>query len=104
MTFHVGQKVVCVDDKNWGHPEPPLNWPVTGRVYTVRGFSAAWDENGSNGLLLAEVSSGNYFDAGEEVGFKRRRFRPIVETKTDISIFKRMLTPQRKSRRVEVVE
>jgi hypothetical protein len=36
----------------------------------------------------------------ENGGYRRRRFRPIVERKTDISIFKSMLTSAGKKERV----
>ena len=32
---------------------------------------------------------------GEPIGWIARRFRPLVERKTDISIFKKMLVPKR---------
>lgn len=83
MSFHVGQKVCCVDVE--GNPFLALN-----AIYTIRGI---WDhpfpKSGKQGVWLAEVMQGNRDDP-----FYASRFRPIVSRKTDIAIFKRMLLPQ----------
>lgn len=83
MAFHVGQKVVCVDD------EPRFPWPTSrvkrGKVYTVTHIFSDW--------LSVEVAEA---EAWGKTGFWRDRFRPIVETKTDISIFTAMLTGKRR--------
>ena len=81
--FHVGQKVVCVDD-DWEFasfvPDDQKE-PKAGPVYTVtevivfQGIAYIWLE----GFAL-------YYEADA--------FRPVVERKTDISIFKAMLTPK----------
>ena len=82
MTFHVGQKVVCVDV---GEPNEHLR---VGAVYTVAGGGGNWLREPS--IFLVETKhplSG--------LPFWSRRFRPIVERKTDISIFTKMLTPKK---------
>lgn len=86
--FHVGQKVVCVD----GTP-PRQDWfgeplPVRGNIYTVRYVHLSRD--GRCGIRLQEI-----LNAGGpcEPVYNIVRFRPITDRKTDISIFKRMLTP-----------
>lgn len=83
MTFHVGQKVVCVDDS----PNPKTdNLPpgiTRGQVYTIR--KIGW-HRGVMGFSLVEVAP--------RVGWRgwlAKRFRPAVERKTDINVFKRML-------------
>src|SRR3954470_2153577 len=80
MTFRVGQKVVCVDDR------PPTNGrPLQvkrGIVYTV---AKSFDWFGEQGLLFDEI------DPGAGVGWHAWRFRPIVERKTDISVFTEIL-------------
>lgn len=91
--FRVGQKVVCVDASGVASP-----FIVRGRVYTITGFDNRRAGNSDQpGLYLAEVRAvetrENY------ASFLARRFRPIVERKTDISIFTKMLTP--KKRRVQ---
>ena len=95
--FYVGQKVVCVDNKpridadHFGPFRRTFPMPLTiGEIYTVRGF----DRNGSYdyGLYLIECRS--TYPArrdGTERGFYSSRFRPLVERKTDISIFTKIL-------------
>lgn len=87
--FRVGQKVVCVDASG----SPNLKG---GSVYTVSaldlspGISLFDGAVAQVGVLLIEAKPtfAKSFDA--------RRFRPVVERKTDISIFKDMLntTPE----------
>jgi hypothetical protein len=88
MTFRVGQKVVCIDASggalNWGGKRRP----VLGAVYTVRSVYRQEDE--PEGILLEEIIN-QLHPCGDEYGFRARRFRPIVERKTDISIFTAML-------------
>lgn len=89
MAFRVGQKVVCVDDgpSILGR----LTGLVTGAVYTVTavGLTHPIDAQRLPCIEIAERDSPNAFWA--------HRFRPIVERKTDISIFTAMLdkTPER---------
>lgn len=88
MTFRVGQKVVCVDASGAVDPRP-----VKGRVYTIA--SARWVNaclEPGWGVTLVELPSIETDDHHAE--FFARRFRPIVERKTDISIFIKMLTPE----------
>lgn len=93
MSFHVGQKVVCVDDAYFWYPGL-VQRPVRGIVYVIRAFTYGICSDGSRGegLLLVGVQNRNGA-GGLEHGFKPGRFRPIVERKTDISIFTAMLTP-----------
>jgi hypothetical protein len=76
MTFRVGQKVVCVDASlpaNPWHRQHPL---VLKQIYVVRHcFVKCIDIDDSRR------------------GWQNWRFRPLVERKTDISIFTKMLTP-----------
>jgi hypothetical protein len=100
-TFQVGQRVVCVDN-DWKTPagfrllSKPIA-PVVGRVYavaTVRLGSAT----GEPCITLKEIPpqtvevmfNGVLHEA--ELCFHSEYFRPVVERKTDISIFTRMLT------------
>jgi hypothetical protein len=75
MTFRVGQKVVCVDDEaqpcNRGYT--PV---VKGDIYTIRD---AFDWFGLDGIRLEEIKNPH------DRGYQARRFRPVVERKTDIS-------------------
>lgn len=76
--FHVGQKVVCIDATSYG-PWPHLK---QGAVYTVL-LTTAFDGNRAYLTVDCQEGGGQYM---------RHRFRPIVEKKTDISIFTKMLT------------
>lgn len=81
MTFHVGQKVECIDDE--GQPVREGDTPVKkGAVYTLRDV---FDFFGEEGVRLQEITN------PRDRGYHSWRFRPIVEKKTDISIFTAML-------------
>ena len=90
MAFYVGQKVVCVDAK----ASPGRIWgadrPVEGATYTIVGFSKSLYD-GSETLCFEEIKNSSVVG----LGYHARRFRPIVERKTDISIFKAMLNPSK---------
>jgi hypothetical protein len=87
MTFRVGQKVECVDDnfgqlsKDWDQLYVK-NLPKVGDICIVSyvgpfpGYTPAWI------FIRLEGFSG---------GFIPSNFRPIVERKTDISVFTAML-------------
>jgi hypothetical protein len=76
MSFHVGQKVVCIDASLPANPWHRANPLTKGRIYVVRHlFVKCIDIDDS------------------QRGWQNWRFRPVVETKTDISIFTEMLTP-----------
>lgn len=84
MAFHVGQKVVCIDD-SWtdlnGRPDCRPEDPRKGSVYEIASIAeGVW-------LYLQEIPNG--------VGYESCSFRPVVERKTDISIFTKMLNPAR---------
>jgi hypothetical protein len=108
MTFRVGQKVVCVSDHACDDPrllpggEYVPNWPSVGAVYTVRGLR---DGPVRPHLLLEEVINPERFFAEGvyEMGWNPTRFRPVVERKTDISIFTDILRKASKPARGPVV-
>jgi hypothetical protein len=80
MTFHVGQRVVCITD-DW-EPEPgiaPSPDVRKGHVYTVQAIV----NRGYPAIILCEVSSRNWY--------AQSGFRPAVERKTDIAVFQAML-------------
>jgi hypothetical protein len=85
--FRIGQKVVCVDDGPTIFGDP--SEVVKDAVYTVTKVHASPDPYGQYGISLAEIKSGN----GYRDGFRSTRFRPVVERKTSIEIFQRMLNP-----------
>ena len=92
MSFRVGQKVVCVDDSppRYNHGPLLLGLPLKrATIYTVRGF------NPGGYMWLEEVVSGVSPYLDYEGGYLVSRFRPLIEHKTDISVFTEMLIPKR---------
>lgn len=102
MAFYVGQKVVCVDASN----RPGRRWypgeaPVEGSVYTIVGVRASKKPERAPFVLAfkelerCEEMRAWLIERGRKdwPGYGSNRFRPLVERKTDISIFKAMLSP-----------
>lgn len=101
MSFHVGQKVVCVRD-GWNivpdgfHPSSPL--PRAGVEYIVRTVEPSELVAGASlirlhWLILPKLPNGwepNFSTVGYD---GKINFRPITERKTDIEIFRRLLVP-----------
>lgn len=85
MTFRIGQKVTPIaKEAPWINPfgrQPFFAHPEFGSVCTIQSMCVSKSWAGCSMLSFAEFE-GKY-DAAE--------FRPIVERKTDISIFTRML-------------
>lgn len=81
MTFRVGQKVVCVDASNCTLVEE-------GRIYTVTDVGPFLEVD----CPPSSRGCRRYFP---------RRFRPLVERKTDIAIFNEILRKVSGKRRVE---
>ena len=96
--FYVGQKVVCVKDDALPFSRSDLPIAVkAGSIYTIRNIddeSAAID--GIPGLWLQEIVHPPKMTwlGVREVSYCASRFRPVVERKTDISIFTEMLKPK----------
>jgi hypothetical protein len=96
MTFRIGQKVVCVDASDGVVGASMFSDRlVKGNIYTIRGFNSPDYLNDTLGLLLEEIIGEISTSWDEEYGFRQNRFRPIVERKTDISVFTAMLTDKR---------
>lgn len=106
--FVVGQKVVAVKNESPNerciqHADAAKRagvvFPKPGETYTVRNIFTA--ENSEDEVIvcvhLAEVVNNPKmrFSNGVigEIGFSAACFRPLVQRKTDISIFKAMLNP-----------
>lgn len=87
--FRAGQKVVCVDASGG----PTL---TEGAVYTIHRIEGPFpgrfrDQIGEMyGVFLYEVEPDPQF-----YGFHPSRFRPAVDRPTDISVFTRMLKPEK---------
>jgi hypothetical protein len=93
MTYHVGQKVVCIDGKFPSRKYKEAH-PVEGQVYTIRALRSGVFPDGSNlTIYLKEIRNPKrlYRNGFTEVSFRIRRFRPLCTKKTDISIFTAML-------------
>lgn len=93
MAFYVGQKVVCVNAES----TPGREWLdaellVENAVYSVREIRWNPVTNRPN-LLLNEIRRNQETNRVQFFGYAPYRFRPLVEKKTDISIFTKMLTP-----------
>jgi len=89
--FRVGQKVVCVD----AYSPPGTYWldeeKITeGGIYTIKSIFP--DFRGKIVVSLNETF--RPIIDGQLRGYRFDRFRPLVERKTDISIFKKMLNKQ----------
>lgn len=94
MTFRVGQKVVCInDDPNAFYPagRGDLDGLMKGCIYTVREIGLI-GYAGHACVRLEELRRPDKYD--NDCPYAAARFRPIVERKTDISIFARMLDPE----------
>lgn len=78
--FYVGQKVVCIDNKPysfhfWGGK---IDIPKINQIYTIKRPEYVY----SNGVIVVDLKELN-----NPAGYRAFRFRPLVEKKTDISIF-----------------
>lgn len=89
--FRVGQKVTPKNDRPWEWEGDGCSYPQFGVVYTIRALEM--QEDGLY-LLLDEVRNEPcQFDEGfGEQNWEAVEFRPVVERKTDISVFTKMLT------------
>lgn len=98
MTFHVGQKVVCVRRFDCDLPHNPEIYPVEGCVYTVR--AVHWSIRCQQpALLLEEIRNAprQYSDRYCEARFLSSRFRPAVQPRKELpeSITKYLNVPGR---------
>lgn len=87
MALRVGQKVICVDDRFPRHIGG-LPWnspPHKGEIYTVAKIGLTHHRDPQH-LPCVEI-----IELPNDAPLWAHRFRPIVERKTDISIFQRIL-------------
>lgn len=97
MAFRVGQKVVCVEAwSRYGLGRGDEIGPTQDSIYTIREIGVGLHPTCPDELHVRldeivnpviEYKCGKY-----EVAFRATRFRPVVERKTDISVFTAMLT------------
>jgi len=97
--FRVGQRVVCVDAESTGKYLPPntyalpdfgMNGLTKGLIYIIRDAGV---ELGVKVCRLEEIIRPIDDSYGSEAWFAQERFRPVVECKTDISVFEALLHP-----------
>lgn len=89
--FRLGQKVVCIDDsKNSAGDESGLR---KGSIYTINAVFPFQARDEDYGVQLYEIVAPH--SPYHLHAFRASRFRPIVDGKTDISIFREMLKPSR---------
>lgn len=97
--FHVGQRVVCVDDSPiWTDNKKPLRknavYTVTAVLPPTLGRTGPNTRSVISGIQVAEVKMEQPND-----WFAVHRFRPAVERKTDISLFTAMLNTKKQKER-----
>lgn len=97
--FVVGQKVVCINDQ----PRRPTAEKLLtiGNIYTVSGFDI--DLVDQIFITLMETDGKGYWSISNPAWFPHR-FKPLEETKTDISIFTKLLRPTKTKAPVKVSE
>ena len=88
--FYVGQKVQCVDN-NCYSISGQISGLAVGQIYIVRwvGDYRGINDDGCHIRVMGVVRK------GRDTPFMARRFKPVVEKKTDIGIFIAMLTKAR---------
>lgn len=93
MSFHIGQKVVCVDDCKWLRNSGAIfgdeSIPAQGAQYTIRAFTGV-DEDGDEFYLLCEIKNPERDYNGDfgELEFWAAIFRPLEEKPDSIEIFR----------------
>jgi hypothetical protein len=91
--FYIGQKVECINDKPARVGES-LNVLRKNRIYTVRwhGFIAVGYFPAQYKIRLWEIfRKKRPLDPLEDMPYLAQRFRPLIESKTDISALEALL-------------
>ena len=91
MTFRVGQKVICIKQGGWTSLHSSEIGPQYGEIYTIEDIEVI--PTGTF-LTLSEINNPPRY-VGFAANFWSVHFRPVVERKTDISIFTAMLKTER---------
>lgn len=106
MTFHIGQKIVCVNDRRcvtvvygrrwfqWRDRSFKLDHNLNrGTIYRVTDRQALETDDGKS-IEIVWVDGAQHFEE-PGIGFPSFQFKPLIErkTETDISVFKKMLPP-----------
>lgn len=106
-TFQVGQKVRCIHVGTF-YPMIPNGAPrnlVLGATYTIAAIGPS--PGNEDGWFIGEISvwlheTANARRDGVDIGYDPRRFRPLVTTKTDISLFQKILEEASKEAKEKV--
>lgn len=100
MAFRVGQKVTLKEPpENFGNHPYGVVGPQFGEILTIRDIV---DYDDGPGLRFVEIRNPPHpwSDGFRENTFNAEKFRPVVERRTDISIFEKMLTGGKQPARV----
>lgn len=103
--FYLGQKVVCINDTPQSPFRPCLDGLTKGNVYTIRWIGDYFDIYDQTTNLCIRVEEilrlldNRYI---QDMPYLASRFRPLIEKKTDISVFEKLLIPT-KTRELENV-
>ena len=95
MAFHVGQKVVCVNDTPLVEGGD-LSGLKKGRIYTVREVGLYSPLAPTVPCIRIKEITNRPKIKGVEWPYREYRFKPLEERKTDISVFERLLVPNAK--------
>ena len=94
MTFRIGQKCVCIHSGRWFDAygrDPEGIKPAFNGVYTIRGIRDFFPFG--CGLVFEEILNPPSGSPTFEVHFRSDHFRPLIESKTDISALIALLNP-----------
>src|SRR5882762_4640883 len=97
MTFRIGQKVMQISPWNDGKsPYSDVRFTECGVIYTIRDILEIKSLIALRFIELRNPKHNYNGFSSIEQPFPAWNFRPIVERKTDISIFEKMLAPSGK--------
>lgn len=91
--WYVGQKVVCIVGGKW-NPNRNVKgeiFPIENTIYTIREIHQNLDKLYFTLIEIVNPLLPYKNKAPTELIFNEHRFRPLVEKKTNISIFTEML-------------
>ena len=88
--FHAGQRVVCVDATP--NRRCDVKMLYAGQIYVIRAIDVRPGWASPRWGVHLEGISIIHPDNGSEWPFHPKRFRPVTERPTDITIFEKLLT------------
>lgn len=99
MNFHVGQKVVCINDtyemNEWNDEDSGLDGLTRGEVYEIRWVGEVRHPYYGRypGIRVSGIDRGEDI-AIDDLPYDAARFRPLVSQSTDLALFTHHLTDQ----------